>query len=120
MTCFINSAYISTLGSIIEAKEPERISLASLTEQFLNQGGKIKQLGNTTPTDATSPALSPYNKRVAAQKRKKRDSLVEDVVNCLEQGMVPTAIQSKLKINHKAYMKLLKENSLEEFAKRKA
>ena len=113
-------AYISILGSDIKAKEAERVLLEQSTQEFLNQGGKITQLGNTTPTDATSPTLSAYNKRVAAQKRKKRDSLVEDVVNSLEQGMVPTAIQSKLKINHKSYMKLLKENSLEEFAKGEA
>ena len=113
-------AYISTLGSNIEAKEAERVLLEQSTQEFLNQGGKIIQLGNTTPTDATAPALSAHNKRVAAQKRKQRDSMVEDVINYLEQGMFPSAIQSKLKINHKAYMKLIKENGLEDFAKGKA
>lgn len=113
----IAPAYISTLGSSIEAKEPERVLLEQRTQEFLNQGGKIIQLGTVVLTDTPLPTLSSHNKRVSSQNKKRRDSLVEDIITCLEQGMAPADIQSKLKITHWTYSKTVKENNLEEFAK---
>jgi len=108
--------YISTLGSDIKNQQANRDMFEALTQEFLNQGGKITQLGDVVTTDTQAPVLSAYNQKMAAQNRKKRDSLVEDVIKLLEEGMAPSAIQKRLGLHYKSYVKLIKENGLEGFA----
>ena len=107
-------AYISTLGSIIETNEPERIRISSLTEAFLNQGGKIEEVCSTATGGIASHNRRSveHNAKVSKINQKRRDSYVDPIKALLVQGRSQTQICKELGITTRAFTKIINENNL--------
>ena len=107
-------AYISTLGSDIKANEPERTRIASLTEEFLNRGGKIEEVCTTATGGIASHnrRSAEHNAKVSKISQKKRSRHVDAVKALLVQGLNQTQICSEIGITHPMLSKILDENNL--------
>ena len=110
----IAPAYISTLGSDIKANEPERTRIASLTEEFLNQGGKIEEVCTSATVGIVSHnrRAAEHNAKVSKISQKKRNKHVDAVKALMAQGLNQTQICSEIGITQPMLAKILDENNL--------
>lgn len=106
--------YITTVQNAVKNREQDRQWIQEITEQFLNQGGKIKQLGTTTAAPEVPTALSTeHNKKVSLVHKKNRDRYRDSVKKLLTEGLSVKEVIKELDISYHIFTKIVEEDDLE-------